>query len=93
MKSTQSPSVQQLQRAVQIAEQIEALEQELNSLLSQSAPASAPAPAKASQSNGSAKQAPAAKSKSAGKGKRTMSPETREKIAAAQRARWAKQKG
>ncbi|MDB6154708.1 MAG: hypothetical protein JWL90_3161 [Chthoniobacteraceae bacterium] len=93
MKSTQSPSVQQLQRAVQIAEQIEALEQELNSLLSQSAPASAPAPAKTSQSNGSAKQAPAAKSKPAGKGKRTMSPETREKIAAAQRARWAKQKG
>lgn len=39
---------------------------------------------------GAAKAAPVAKAKAGKSGKRTMSPEAREKIAAAQRRRWAK---
>ena len=94
MSTTQNPSVQQLQRAVKIAEQIEELEQELKSILGKAAPTVASAALKSPQGNGAvAKQAPAAKKETAGKEKRKVSPETREKIAAAQRARWAKQKG
>ena len=40
-----------------------------------------------------AKVAKVAASKPAAKGKRTMSPEARERIAAAQRARWVRSRG
>ncbi len=72
------PSTQQLQRAIQISEQIEKLETELKSLLA---------------GNGRAPVAAAVPKPAKGKGKRTMSPEARERIAAAQRARWAKARG
>jgi hypothetical protein len=72
------PSTQQLQRAIQLSEQIEKLETELKSLLA---------------GNGRAPVATTVSKPSKGKGKRTMSPEARERIAAAQRARWAKARG
>jgi len=74
--STTTLSVDQLKRAVAIAEQIQQLETELASVLGGSFPSAA------------AKSAPAAVK--AGKKKRTMSPEARAKIVAAQKARWAK---
>jgi hypothetical protein len=49
--------------------------------------------AKLSSIFGSDDSTPAGKTAAAKSGKRTMSPEAREKIAAAQRARWAKSKG
>jgi hypothetical protein len=72
-------SVSQLKRALKIAEKLEALQAELASVLGGSS-----IKRKYTKSDSSA--APAKK------GKRTMSPEAREKIAAAQRKRWAKQK-
>ncbi len=76
--SNNLPSAEQLQRALQISEQIEKLEAALKAVLGGTSGAkvtvAAPAPTKR-------------------KGKRTMSPEARERIAAAQRARWAKAKG
>jgi hypothetical protein len=75
--STLLTSVDQLKRAIVVAEQIEKLQAELSVILGgQSTPIASP------------------KTETAGrKGKRTMSIEAREKIAAAQRARWAKSKG
>jgi hypothetical protein len=67
-------SSQQLRRALEIKEKIEALEAQLNSMLGTSAPAAA-------------KPAPVAKK--AG-GRRPMSPEARARIVAAQKLRWAK---
>ena len=77
--SNNTPSLAQLKRAITISEQIEALQSQLASILGGSAPlvGSAPAPA-------------ATKTR---KGKRTVSPEARAKMAAAQKARWAKKKG
>jgi len=73
------PTLSQLKQAVSIAEQIEKLQAQLVSLVGGSGPvASAP----------KAASSPVAKT-----GKRTMSPEARARIAAAQRARWAKSKG
>ena len=73
------PTLSQLKEAVTIAEQIEALQAKLASLVGGSAPvASAP----------KAASSPFVKA-----GKRTMSAEARARIAAAQRARWAKSKG
>jgi hypothetical protein len=73
------PTLSQLKHAVSIAEQIEKLQGTLAGLVGGSAPvASAP----------KAASSPVAKA-----GKRTMSPEARARIAAAQRARWAKSKG
>jgi len=72
------PSTQQLQRAIQLSEQIEKLETELKSLLA---------------GNGRAPVATSVSKPAKGKGKRMMSPEARERIAAAQRARWAKARG
>jgi hypothetical protein len=73
------PTLSQLKQAVSIAEQIENLQTQLASLVGGSAPVvSAPK---------------AASSPVAMPGKRTMSPEARASIAAAQRARWAKSKG
>ena len=68
-------STDQLRRALQIKEQIESLEQQLNSLLSGSARI---------QSS----THPAIRGR-----RRTMSASARARIAAAQRARWAKVKG
>lgn len=83
MATTTHPSIGQLKRAVQIAEQIQKLEAELASLLRASGNAQ----------SGAAIVVKGAKAKKAGgKRKRVMSPEAREKIAAAQRARWARQK-
>jgi hypothetical protein len=76
------PTLIQLKEAVTIAEQIEELQAKLASLVGGSgAVVSVPKAVSAAVS------APAAKS-----GKRTMSPEARARIAAAQRARWAKSK-
>jgi len=73
------PTLPQLKQAVSIAEQIEKLQAQLASLVGGSGPAvSAP----------KAASSPVIKA-----GKRTVSPEARARIAAAQRARWAKSKG
>ena len=71
-------SSQQLRRALEIKEKIEALESQLDSLLGASAPAaaaSAPMSAQATKKRG---------------GRRKMSPEARARIVAAQKLRWAK---
>jgi hypothetical protein len=67
-------SVVQLKRAIEIRERIEALEQELNQVLS------VPSEPEISAIRGR-------------RGKRTMSPEARARIGAAQKARWAKKRG
>jgi hypothetical protein len=71
-----TPTLQQLHRAIQIQEQIEKLKSELATVLGGEFTSSA-APARRGPKKGS---------------KRIMSPEARERIAAAQRARWAKTK-
>jgi hypothetical protein len=71
----------QLRHALQLREHIESLQKELASLLGgNSAPAAKPEVAAST---------PGRKKKA----KRTMSPEAREKIAAAARARWARVRG
>ncbi|MBS0175506.1 MAG: hypothetical protein JSR64_15805 [Nitrospira sp.] len=70
------PSVSQLKQALKIAEKLESMEAELASILGESS-----AGPKAKKGPGRPKKA-----------KREMSPEAREKIAAAQRKRWAKAK-
>lgn len=70
------PSVSQLKQALKIAEKLEAMETELASILGESS------------SSPKAKKGPGRPPKA----KRKMSPEAREKIAAAQRKRWAKAK-
>ena len=70
-------STGQLRQALQLREQIESLQQKLSSLL------------------GRTSDGPIAKAKGKvgrPRGKRTLSPEARAKIAAAQQARWAKVK-
>jgi hypothetical protein len=76
-----TPSIDQLKRAVSISEEIEKLQAELEALLGASAKVSAPA----------VSAAPAAPK--ARKAKRGLSAEGRARIAAAQKARWAKAKG
>jgi len=78
--STNNPTIANLQRAVAIAEKIQELESQLASILGSPAQ---PTVAKARQ----------ATTKSVRGRKRTMSPEARARIAAAQKARWAKVKG
>ena len=80
-------SIGQLKRAIEIREQIQALQNELSQVLGGEAPAPVAAPAPAAPV---AAPAPAAPAK-VGKGK--MSAEGRAAIAAAQRARWAKVRG
>jgi len=75
-----TPSIDQLKRAVSISEEIEKLQSALASLLGAAPKASAPVSA--------APVAPKAR-----KGKRGLSAEGRARIAAAQKARWAKVKG
>lgn len=74
-----SPSIDQLSRAIEVKKQIEKLEAELAAILSG-----------LGSSRGAGR--PPKAEKAGGRKKRQMSPEAREKIAAAQRARWAKQK-
>jgi hypothetical protein len=84
MPTSSSPTLDQLKRAIAIAEQIHKLEGELAAALGdQGAGNSSP-------SQPAARTAATPQKKSRG-GKRTMSAEARERIAAAQRARWAKQ--
>jgi hypothetical protein len=73
------PTLIQLKEAVVLAEQIEALQAKLAHLVGGSGSV---------VSTSKVSAAPAAKA-----GKRTMSAEARARIAAAQRARWAKSKG
>ena len=80
MASKHTPSVSQLQRALKLSEEIEKLQNELLRILGTSGE---PAAKRTYTKKAAGK---------AGNKKRTMSPEAREKIAAAQRARWAKQK-
>ncbi len=75
-----TPSIDQLKRAIAISEQIQKLESELASLLGSSAKVSAPAYV-------------AAVAAKPGRRKRGISAEGRARIAAAQKARWAKVKG
>ncbi|MES2599004.1 MAG: hypothetical protein V4662_26985 [Verrucomicrobiota bacterium] len=83
-------SLEQLKRAVEIHEQIAKLQAELDALLGQGGGAKRgrkPGSKTAASGDGEVKSSPAKK-----KGKRTMSSEAREKIASAQRKRWAKSK-
>ena len=84
--STYTPSVSNLRRAIEITEQIEKLEAELKSVLSGNGTTTVTAPAK-SVAVASKASSPSAKP---AKKKRTMSPEARARIVAAQKARWAK---
>ena len=78
-----TPSITQLKRAIEISERIQQLQQELDSILGGSTQVSA-----------SSSPAPATKGKRGRPRKKgNLSPEARERIAAAQRARWAKVKG
>jgi hypothetical protein len=79
--STNTPSVAALRRAIELTEQIEKLEAELQGVLAGKQAAAAVAAPKAAAS------APVS---ATGKKKRTMSPEARARIVAAQKARWAK---
>ncbi|HEV7403825.1 MAG TPA: hypothetical protein VGO11_12890 [Chthoniobacteraceae bacterium] len=81
-----TPSLSQLQRALQIAEEIQRLEEELQSVLGGRSVAAAP---KAKSVTPAA--APAKPGKRGGR--RTFTAETRAKMAAAQQARWAVKKG
>jgi len=84
--SANTPTTHQLKRALELSERIEKLQQELDSVLGgTSSPAAAPAKDAASS--------PADTVKRRGRRKGNLSPEARERIAAAQRARWAKTKG
>ena len=75
-----APSLDQLKKALFIAEQIQKLEAELASVLGNADGVKASANVKVATAPTAAKK------------KRTISPEARERIAAAQRARWAKSK-
>src|SRR3954470_17354165 len=79
-----TPSLSQLQRALEIAEEIQRLEEELQSVLG--GRSAAPAQNKVTTS-----AAPAKTGKRGGR--RTFSAETRAKMAAAQQARWAGKRG
>jgi hypothetical protein len=75
-----TPSIDQLKRAIALSEQIQKLEAELASILGSNAKASASAKV-------------AAVAAKPGRRKRGLSAEGRARIAAAQKARWAKAKG
>lgn len=78
-----TPTIQQLQQAIAIAEQIEKLQSELATLFGGSSSTSSSAAASSS----------VARSKGKRGGKRTMSAATIAKMRASQQARWAKVKG
>lgn len=90
MQSTPS-TLDQLRRATKLAEEIERLQSELTSLLSQDAQpqsVSNSRPAASADGAGAAKQAGGKRG-----AKRTVSPEGRARMAAGQQARWAKAHG
>ena len=78
MASFQDLTTAQLRQAVQIREQIESLQEKLDALLGGSSPVSSGTTTKTKAGNA--------------KGKRTISPESRARMAAAQQARYAKLK-
>jgi hypothetical protein len=83
MSATSRPSVDQLKRAIKLSEKIQKLEAQLAAILGTSA---APTAVRAYVRKGkSSKGTPGGK-------KRVISPEGKERIAAAQRLRWAKLK-
>ncbi len=83
-------SLDQLKRAVEIHEQIEKLQTELAKLFGQSAPTQrGRKPGKKAGTSGGNTDEGASEKK---KAKRTRSPEAREKMAQAQKKRWAKTK-
>ena len=77
-----TPSLNQLQRALQIARDIERLQAELNTMLGSR-----------SSDTGDTVGRTSPSTPTPGRGKRRMSPAARAKLAAAARARWAKVKG
>lgn len=79
MANTSLPSVDQLTRAIEITKQIDRLQSELAAVLG-------------GDYKAMKKLDKAEKTTPTGRKKRTMTPEAKEKIAAAQRLRWAKQK-
>jgi hypothetical protein len=81
MPTTSTPSIADLKRALQIAEQIQTLESELTAILGYGAAAPVPAD-----------RLTAPQSSKPRRKKRKVSAESRAKMAAAQRARWAKKK-
>jgi hypothetical protein len=83
MPNSQNPTIANLKRAIEIAEKIESLQAQLAALVGGT---SAP------KSVASTPAAPVAVKSRRG-GKRSLSPEARARIAAAQRARWAKTRG
>lgn len=84
MPNSSTPSVANLRQAIALAEQIEKLQSQLASLIGGGSPAvSTPRVA-------SAVPSPTKPGKKGKRGKRVLSPEARERIAAAQRARWAR---
>jgi len=92
MSSSNELSSNQLRQALQLREQIDSLEQQLNSILSGSEGGAQTL--RRGQTSTSSAAAPATTPGGKGvPGKRTMSPAARRRIAAAQKARWAKQKG
>jgi hypothetical protein len=100
MALTTTPSSDQLRRALAIQEKIDALQADLVAVLGGQGGSTTSAAPKKGRGKGrkNAAKASADSSDAASetpvkrKKKRTMSPEAREKIAAAQRKRWAKQK-
>lgn len=82
-------SIQQLQRALEIAEQISALENELKAVLAGNVIEEAPAPAAKPTAKSAAK--PAQKRAKTRK-QRTVSPEARARMAAAQKNRREREK-
>ncbi len=78
MANSSHPSVNQLTRALEITKQIEKLQSELASIFG--------------GGDTKAEKKLAKAEKTGVRKKRTMSPEAKEKIAAAQRRRWANQK-
>ncbi len=81
MANTSQPLIKRLQHALVIAEKIQHLEAELHSILGQS-----------SGGSSTAAELLSVPGKKKARKKRNLSPEAREKIAAAQRARWARVK-
>lgn len=78
--ASNTSNVDQLKRAIELAEQIEALQAELNQIVG--------GIGSGGLSNATVSEAPVIKTRK----RRKMSKAARERIAAAQRARWAKQK-
>lgn len=84
-----SPSLEELKRAIAISEEIESLKAELAAILSGAAPVAKARRGRKPASAAAEGAAPAP----ARRKRRVLSAEARERIAEAQRRRWAAQKG